>query len=114
MVCGNDTGLEFHLLDCLQRELEYLAAFKTRKSPSPPSILVKTLKMVTVPSTGHGVVLEPFGKTLPKDDESHKDVDTDYGDQSISAALITDLYLSWVARDRNEESESYLKTLTGK
>ena len=104
---------ELHLLECKQCELEYLAAFKTRTSPSPPPDLVRTMKMVTVPSEEPGMVLAPFGRALPKENESEHDVDSVYGDASITAALITDIYLSWVARDRDDESETYLKTLTG-
>ena len=104
------------MLECKQCELEYLATFKTRKSPSPPpdSGLLKMMKIVTIPSEEPGLVLEEFGKALPKDGESEEEVKRIYGDQSITAALVTDIYLAWVARDRNTESEGYLKTLTGK
>ena len=69
--------------------------------------------MVTIPREESGLLLEPFGKALANEGESEADIEHIYGDRSVSAVLITDVYLSWVARDRNDESEAYLKTLSG-
>jgi hypothetical protein len=57
--------------------------------------------------------LNPF-KTRSLQQFSAPDSTTGYDDKSISAETITDAYLEFGDRTRQEESSEFLRTLTGK
>lgn len=88
---------ELHLQEYHQRVLAYLKHFDSAPPPPPFTIAVEPkpkpnlLEAVSPPSDPHG-----------------------YADTCISGDMITDVYLEWVHRTRQPESEQHLRTLTGK
>jgi hypothetical protein len=79
---------ELHLLQYQQKALEYLQHFSRRR-------------------------VTPFRSDPLKKFSSPYHMDG-YADNYISDDLITDLYLEFSERTRRDESEKYLRTLTGK
>ena len=118
-----------YLLELKQREYEYLTEFETYANQSPSTTLLGKMKVTTQPSMAPGTFLAEFGAELvstsdpvvaraesdSKDANSDDDVQTTSASRlrSISAQYITDLYLHWVAKTREKESEDYIKTLSG-
>ena len=78
---------ELHLLEYRQRMLEYLRSFEGAQN-----------------NPFKAVVLQQF---------SAPNSTTGYNDKTISDDIITELYLEFSQRTRQEESSEYLRTLTG-
>jgi hypothetical protein len=80
-------SIELHLLEYHQRMLEYLTAFEARK--------VNVFQPVS---------LQEF---------STHDDPNGYDDNCITNDMITDVYVEFVNKTRQQESTSYCKTRTG-
>jgi hypothetical protein len=86
-LCGPNPSTELHLLEYQRKKLEYVQNAKFFR-PSPFQV----------------VAVEPFSQPYDLDG---------YADISISDDLITDVFLQFSTRTRQEESQRYLRTLTG-
>ena len=114
-----------------QRELEYLTEFELYGPQALPSAFLNKLHVTVKPNLVAGATLEEFGADL--DVLEGQSADSSAGTsgsrakpskpssapangqrlRSITAQYITDVYLHWVSKTREKESEMYLKTLSG-
>lgn len=109
-----------YLLEIKQREYEYLCEYEAHGNQAPPPKLLGKMKVVVVPSIIAGTTLAEFGAPLDADDQNSNSEGgpaqprtTKLGPRSLSAQYITDIYLHWVTKTREKESEEYIKTLSG-
>ena len=121
-----------HLLEMKQRELEYLTEFELYGPQALPAAFLNKLHVTVKPNLVVGATLEEFGADLDvlegqsaglaagppsrSKSSSAKNSSAPANGQrlrSITAQYITDIYLHWVSKTREKESEMYLKTLSG-
>ncbi|KAF7796643.1 hypothetical protein EIP86_007825 [Pleurotus ostreatoroseus] len=99
---------ELHLQEYKLREYEYLLQYRECLRPLPPLAFRK----VTA-SRRDGLAI--FNELVDTDEgDATESARALYGERSISADFITDIYLDCDNRTRQQESAEYVKTLSGR